>query len=510
MSERAAARSTWIHQQNPLTDGLPRFADFDAMGQALAFDPLTGIDVNALDLATRVGLLSAEKSPLQPTSVSIQSGLIWQGMLMTGLDRRNPLNIEARRAYWRTLTEGGHGAVPPLKLPTKGMAIHIAKGPAGTGKTVTADRFCDLFPQVIERGDCQVAGWKRMLQLLWLKVDMSADGSRGGFVTGALLQMDQALGTNYATSLRKQFRTVEQLTVALIDRLIAHWTGLVILDEGQLRNLVLCGQADLIQLFLLQLMNSGIPMVFIGNERAFDWVEYSQDLTRLMMIPSARFSPPGSLRSGDLESPAALTAKALADADALTLADGVMSYYLLREPPELRVECMDALLLLSGRVARLALTLWTTAQLQALLIHGREHVIPDDIQAAYDSPEYDELRPLADGFAYRKPELFVKYPDVASAFYRKVWGLPTDEGNEHQEPDKAPEAKTQTPSPRRRAGSRSGKSKHAAEKTRQTNAAKERKRLEQTLKDEDMRKNGLVNHALDGLEALRRQAAAGV
>lgn len=507
MFDTAAAGSTWIQQPNPLTDGLPRFPDLDSVAQVLAFDPLAGVDVKSLDLATRIGLLNGEKSPLQPTSVSVQCGLAWQGMMLTGLARRNPLNSAARRAYWQTLTEIGLAVAQPTKLPSKGMAIHITRGPTGTGKSVTADRFCDLYPQVIERGGCEAAGFKHLQQLIYLQVDMSADGSRGGFVAGTLLQMDRALGTNYATSLRKQFRTVEQLTVALIARLIAHHTGILFVDEGQLRNLVHCGHADLIQLFLLQLMNSGIPIVFLGNERAFDWVEYSQDLTRLKMIPGARFSPPGSLIPGDPDTPSAQQAKMLADADALTLADGIMSYYLLREPPQQREKCIQVLLQHSGSIARLGLTLWTTAQLQAILTHGREHVVPEDIQAAYDSAEFDDLRPLADGFTYRKPELFTPYPDVASAFYRKTWGFPTDEGAASQESATAPAQQATRAPTKKKSGNKSGKSKFAAEKTREANAAKERERLDKTLKNDDMRKDGLIAHGLESLAQLRENSA---
>ncbi len=509
MSDKTESCSSWIQKPTPLTDGLPRFADFDEISAALAFDPLAGIDVKSLDLATRIGLLNAEKSPLQPTSVSIQCGLAWQGMLLAGLDRRNPLNTAARRGYWQSLMEVGRRTVTPsIKLPSKGMAIHVSKGPTGTGKSVTAERFCHLYPPVIEHGASEAAGWKHFQQLIYLQVDMSADGSRGGFVIGALLQMDQALGTSYATSLKKQFRTVEQLTIALIGRLIAHHTGIVFIDEGQLRNLVKCGHADLIQLFLLQLMNSGIPIGFLGNERAFDWVAYSQDLSRLKMIPAARFSPPGSLMPNDPELPSYQYAKILADGDALTLAEGIMSYYLLREPPKQRDESIQILLERSGRIARLGLTLWSSAQLHALLVHGREYVCPDDIQAAYDSADFDELRPLADGFTHRKPELFAHFPDVASGFYRKIWGLPADEESAARQGSSTAPPQEPTPNPKKnKPSSKSGQSQFAAEKTRKANADKERERLEKTLKNEDMRKEGLVAHSLEGLAQLRANSA---
>lgn len=509
----SAQQQPWITASNPLTEGIPRYSDIEKITAALAFDPLVGVSVREIDLVSRIGLLSGEKSPLQPTSVSLQCALAWQGMLQTGLSRRNPLLNEARRAYWATLMQNGKAQAAPISMPTKGLSIHVAKGPTGTGKTVTADRFCALFPdQVIERGDCPGAGWKHIQQLVYLQVDMSADGSRGGFLTGILLQMDQKLGTSYATSLRKQFRTVESLTVATIARLIAHYTGILFIDEGQLRNLVRCGQADLIQLFLLQLMNSGIPVVFLGNELAFDWIEYSQDRSRLGMMPCARFSPPGSLVPGDELTKVTTFALIQAKADWQTISDGVMSYYLLHNAPEKRDECARLLEVCSGRIARLALTLWCSAQIIALLMHGREHIIPDDILKAYNSPDFNDLRPLAEGFARRKPELLALYPDVASAFYSQVWGLSAQPNSQSEPPRKNKDAPSSTSAgetnqPKgKKSRARTESSKFQAEQTRKANEARERAALNATLKPDDLRQQGIINHHMRNLSEM--QAAA--
>lgn len=504
-----AHHQSWLTAPNPLADGIPRYSDFKSLTVALAYDPLAGVNVRDLDVVTRIGLLAGEKSPLQPTSVSLQCALAWQGMLQTGLSRRNPLLNEARRAYWATLMQAGQTQSAPIGLPTKGMSIHVAKGPTGTGKSVTADRFCALFPdQVIQHGACPGAGWQHMQQLVYLQVDMSADGSRGGFVVGILLQMDKVLGTSYATTLRKQFRTVEPLISATIGRLIAHFTGIVFIDEGQLRNLVNNAQADLMQLFLLQLMNSGIPIVFLGNERAFDWVTYSQDLSRLNLQPCARFSPPGSLVPGDQSAEVTAHENARAVADWLTILDGVMSYYLLYNPPEARDKCAGLLETCSGRVARLALTLWSSAQIIAALVHGREHVIPNDIHEAYNSPDFDNLRPLAEGFAYRNPKLLALYPDVASAFYSKVWGLEaqtdTEGDSAAKNNDAAPSPTTSdTQQPKAKRRPRTEESKFAAEQTRKATQAKHRAVLNATLKPEDMRQQGMINHHMNSLAALQ-------
>lgn len=493
----------WLMRPNPLLTGIPTFADADEICSALSFFPLEGLDLSSLTQMQRVALLTCDKTPLCPGQQSLSAVLTWYGMLIGGLQNRNPLLAETRKQYWAVLNAAANGDPQALlKMPVQGISIHVSKGVTGTGKTVTARHFCRMLgPQYIDHGPIPEAGWNSLRQLVYLFADLSHDGSRGGFVMQLLVQMDNALGTSYASELPKRYRTVERLLVPLASKLIAHYTGIVFLDEGQLRNLVLSGQADLVQLMLIQLMNTGVPIVILGNERAFDWITYSQDQTRLNLNPITRFCPVGALSDPESDPEAA--------ADAAALEQGILAYYVLPKPIFDVAECGRLVRTLGGGIARVGLTLFCSAQFNAITA-GRDQLTPSDIQQAYDSPSFDDLRPLADGFAKRLPEYLVAYPDVDADFYAIAWGKPiapslagqqTLTGKETPDSKYKPSGTESVRKPRKP----SGPGKLKAEKKRNEAKQAARDALTATLSEEDMRRNGMTAVHLKGLNAARER-----
>lgn len=487
-------KSTWYSMHNPLLVGLPHFTEVSDVLEKLAFDPLAGIDLESLGVVDRVSILVGEKVPLEPTMQSVRAAMTWWGMLEMGLRARNPVMPEAKRLYWAQINAASRAApLPPA--PTRGMSIHVAKGPTGTGKTVTAQRFCSLIPQVFFRGKDEAAGWNEMQQIVYLELNMSHDGTRSGFLTRILLQIDGLIGTSYSIDLPKRHRTVDKLVVATVGRLIAHFTGILFVDEGQLRNLIKSGQAELMQMFLMELMNSGIPLVMIGNERAFDWVTYSQDLSRLHLTPTEIFSPIGATNLPD------------ADDEWNSVAAGVMGYFVLRDEIVDPEGCSKMLRCCSGGIARLALMLWCFAQRDKLL-SGIESIGPEDIKKVYESTDFAELRPLADGFNYRKPELLMTYPDVDADFYASHWNIKRAESKPTEGATQGGRKTTDSGDTSKNTSRKhkTEKAKFASEQTRKKNQQLKREGLSNSLSPNDLRKQGLANIQLAGLAAARAEA----
>lgn len=480
---------SWYHAYNPLLDGIPVFKEIEDVMDAIAFNPLEGIDIKSLSFVDRIGLLAGEKTPLEPTMQSARTAMLWYGMLTSGLRARNPTLATNKKHYYEILkcAQDGENKLPVA--PTYGISINVVKGPTGTGKSVTQQRFCACLPQIIDHGKVDAAGWNSMRQLVYLNVQVSHDGSRGGFLLGILHEMDKALGTHYFIDLPKHYKTVEKLAVATIGRLAAHFTGILFVDEAQLRNLVESGQADLMQMFLLLLMNSGIPLVLSGNERAFDWVKYSQDKTRLALTPQSIFSPIGATNEQN------------AEIEWSAVADGVMAYYLLKNPIRDREICIQILWVCSGGIARVALTLWCNAQIEALY-RNEESIGPSDIQLAYESPTFSDTRPLADGFHFKKSELLALYPDVDSDFYANLWRPLQKDSTQTRIETNAPlkamgHAKTKQKDPL------SGQAKFHLEQTRQRNKNNKRELMMQSMSPEDIRRQGLANYNLTKLEEMK-------
>lgn len=488
----------WYLEKNPLLDGIPCFPDPQSFLEHLSFSPLAGLDVSQLSVIDRFNLLTGEKTPLVPTTQSLRAAMSWYGMFRVGLQVRNPLRAEARRHFWEAL----NGAAPDVsalpRSPTSGIAVQITKGPTGTSKTVTAKRFCAMLGrQCIDRGAFPEAGWNALRQLVYLYTDLSHDGTRGGFLSALLTQLDLALGTNYAIDLPKRHKTLDRLAVATVGRLIAHYTGIVFIDEGQLRNLMFSDQADLIQLFLLALMNSGIPLVLIGNECAFDWIDYSQDQSRLNTVTTEYFQPVGAVDNATIEE------------DWSSLYKGISEFYLLDQPPEEPEKCEAVLKQCCGGNARLGLMLWTSSQ-RTVLSDSGDRLCPDDILAAYNDPSFDKLRPLADGFAKRLPELLLGFPDVATHYYARCWGKPIAQTTAQTEPAASSGTK-QSASPQGKPTAHhapTGPARLKAEKTRKKNKAAASAELEKTLDPADMRRNGIKAVALQGLAATRARIEA--
>ena len=152
---------------NPLLERLPAYETPQQMMNAIAFHPLANINTKELSFIQKDALLVGEKSILAPTKKSLLAALTWYGMLRTGYANRNPVLIENKRKYYQQLNGQG---LPDFSsgAPTKGMSVNVIKGPTGTGKTITIQRFCASLPQVIEHGKNEAAGWLYHKQLVYL------------------------------------------------------------------------------------------------------------------------------------------------------------------------------------------------------------------------------------------------------------------------------------------------------------------------------------------------------
>lgn len=478
----------WFHLENPLLRNLPNWSSIREIAARLRNDPLDGLDVAALSPIERHELLMGDKMPLHPTRRSLQCAMSIMGMHRCSLRARNPAIADGRRSVEKVIAAATSKVDFLRAPPMPGASLLVLKGMSGTAKSATAKLTLMrlLGSQVIRHGREPESLFVEATQINWLFVSMSHDGSRGGLLTAILLQIDQALGTTHATDLRRTFRSIESLAGAVIALLHTYYTGVLVIDEMQLLNIVENQHAELMQLFLLSLANSGIPLVLIGNPFGFTWLsQHSQNLTRLLERPQFFFHPCGALDDDD-EWPSVST--------------GVVKYYLLEDPAQDLDQCKAALRLRSGGIARLALALWCNAQASALF-DGRRSINASDVDAAYADDSFELARPLVDGFALRDPSLLLpwRYVDIPVDLYAKHWGKPLDTPSAPSVPG-TPTAPTAA---KRRSTSAAAKLKAA--ETRESNRQRERDRLANSLTVDDMRMEGLKQHGLASLDDLMRQ-----
>ncbi|WP_124552731.1 AAA family ATPase [Methylophilus methylotrophus] len=476
---------TFFNTPNPLLEKIPEFNDLKHVVEAMRQDPLRDVDIPSLSFIERDALLSGEKVILNPTKMTIKTVMTWYGMLVTGLHNRNPLISANRTGHYEMITAQSHSEMK--KASRSGISINVVKGPPGNGKSVTIQGFCSLLPEVVDHGLNEAAGWAKHQQLVWLHINLPHDGSRGGFLTSILESIDNALDTQYAITIPKQYKTIEKLSVATLRILTVHHTGIIFIDEAQLRNLVRGNHAELMQLFILQLMNTGIPIVISGNERALDWVEYCQDISRLTLTEISHFHPVGALDEPGWKT----NWEALCD-------NGVMKYYVLTGPIQSFAACSQKLYECSGGIARLALTLWTIAQ-RDCLYRNVNTICPDDIEAVYKSTSYAQIRPLADGFRYRSIHTLAQFPDVDVKLYESHWQMSVNPSAREQVSESFI-TETAPDIPRR---TRSDLAKFKSDETRQRNRKNKSEQLLSGLGKDDMRLSGTTKHNLDQLAKLQ-------
>jgi len=481
------SEQSWFNRPNPLLTEVPRYTCLDEITRKLAHDPLANIDLDGLSVVDRNDLLVCKKKPLLPTTLSLKTALSIIGMHRSSYGLRNPTLASGRRrvSFAIDLAMQDQFTMPP----DAGACVLVVKGITGTAKTVTVERTLDLLGnQVIYHGAVEAALWKQAVQLNYLYTGMSHDGSRGGFLNNILIGVDQALGTTYSIDLPKKYKSVERLVGRTIALLHTLYLGVLVVDEIQLENLVLSEHAPKMQLLLLNVINSGIPVVLVGNPYGFAWLSaLSQDASRMVEREQAFFHPCGST-DDDNE-------------DWDTVFEGIRRYYLLAEAPRDVQECRIVLKRVSGGIPRVALSIWSITQRRALL-DGRQSICASELEATYQTNTFDDIRDVCDGFAQRDPIKLMRWrdQDIPVDYYARLWGvgLPAAEDEEPAVNRTAPP----TSKPRVKPTRGQAPARLKAQKTRERKKQAARDQLAQTLSNEDMRMEGLKNHALASLSAL--------
>lgn len=267
-------------KRNPLLAALPEQMSPVDLAQALRFRPITPANVKAIDLNDRLRLVGEYKKIFVPTTMNLAIARSLQQMIHDGLAQRDPHLTSAKTFIFKGGQLKGQELSKLEWWPSfaSGMVI---EGITGTGKSQLIDRFLSLIPQVIEHGPNPEFGWAFLKQLVWLKIYMPSDGSRGGFLQGAFLELDRALGTDYAKQYSSTAWTVEKKLVVFLHLLSVHRCGLLVIEEAQEKSLSQSAIGRDFITFFLRLLNWGIPTVLMGNPLAFAKLrDFSQDVDR--------------------------------------------------------------------------------------------------------------------------------------------------------------------------------------------------------------------------------------
>ena len=267
-------------QSNPLVAQLPPRMSDAQLYESLRISPITPEDVATIPLDQRLQLVPVFKQIFVPTPQTLKIAAQIQDMLYTGLHHRDPREETNRRFLFDSGNVKGR-AIQDVHWWASHASGSVIEGITGTGKSHVIDAFLRLHRQVVVHGPDEQAGWKSFKQLVWLKVHMPSDGTRGGFLQGAFLELDKALRENYSDQYKGASWTVEKRLVVFLHLLAVHRCGLLVIEEAQEQNLAVNEYGSEFVTFFLRLLNWGVPTLLIGNPLAFRGLRtFSQDMDR--------------------------------------------------------------------------------------------------------------------------------------------------------------------------------------------------------------------------------------
>lgn len=492
---------------NPFLIGLSELLCTDDLESRLQFSPLTGVDVRSLNMQQRLDLLNRMHEELfEPTSTSLDIGTHVLRLIRRGYIQRDPTTAAARRKTMKIAGYSGMtmGVVPWFATYAKAMRI---AGETGTGKTHEVIRPLKLLPQFIVRPEDRDAGWTHLVQVVWLYVAMSHDGSLGGLLLNILVELDAVAGTNYSTTKSIIGLSNEKLAVRIGVILRTHGVGVLVIDELQSRNFDGGAHGGLATTFFLRLLNFGIPMILIGNPFGLDALDkYAQDTRRTSSGGSFDMRP-----------------HAVTDFDWVEcMVPGIWGYHVMPEPNAIQDPLGQILFQYSGGIRDYACRIRASMQRVALDL-GASSATVDHMEQAFWGPDFsDKDRALIAGFRDRNPILLQSWDDVRWEEYAAAWNcFPSSDPT----PPMDTSSSASESSHGDRADNTSGEGTDSADssksakmsceldleaikrkRTRRTGAVNKQNKVRSHLNPDDLRNQGLADYLIAGFEAIRRDS----
>jgi nucleoside-triphosphatase THEP1 len=482
---------------NPLLTELPLPIDFNNLPALLHSEPLLLSDLQDKTAQQRAHLLGRISSHFIPTSASVEIADAILGAIFSGYEERNPCLAEVKkRRYLVGGWQGPFNGVGP-GFVAKNVRCVTIEGITGLGKSTIVDRTLSLLPQVVMHGPSEAAGWTMQKQLVWVKVDMTSDGSRIGFLMQLFQQIDAALGTDYLSQFSTKKYSVENNMVWITRILYNCFCGVLIIEEIQARNFSEASSRNAMLLFFLRLLNLGIPIVLIGNPQGFQgFADFSQDLRRLSS--GGRFEVWPAMSASDPDW-------------AEFLVPGMLQFNVMPELPMIN-DAGRLLYACTGGVYDFLAKLLAQAQLLALR-RGQQRICDADLIDAYNGPTIKASHTLIRALADRSISGLREFSDIPHEAFAVKWAeINGSSGRTISEEAPADLSPTfdklrppKEPQPRFKTAEQAYKRRASSEVSRK------RRDIEKQpeLPTEDLRSGGLKDVLLDNFETMKRQREGG-
>ncbi|SEF22292.1 AAA family ATPase [Variovorax sp. NFACC27] len=390
---------------NPLLLGLPRMRTEREWGRLLMHRPKTPVGTEVEDWQ-RLESVTQIESLFVPKLDETEAAPRMQMAMLSSIRNRDP-RIEANRIMVYAADPATHETmedIPYAKVAAQGAII---RGPTGGGKSSFLSRFLSHFPQVIHRDGDESLGYLKLKQLVWLVAEMPPDPSRGGLLESIAHAMDKSLGMDYLAQLGKVTK-LESKFVWVIHWLLLHRCSFLVVEEAQKGNLDTPVLGEAFQRFFLRLLNSGIPVVLVGNPLAFSELETnSQNMSRLTSAGLWDYYPEFTWATERWK-------------DLVTYVWGFTVFDSNKDKP---IEHLHVLLwILTGGSPRFLARLRKEALMKAISME-KDYVDKEVLLLAANGAVMRGVRPLILALAARNDAALGKFKDQPVEYFRERWAL---------------------------------------------------------------------------------------
>lgn len=253
---------------NPLIEALPRiFSEDDVDANLRHFPQAASAVERGLPVHERIHCVSAIEDlviPL-PTAFDVEAAL--SVLIRRGYAARNPFDREWRRKRFGN-KEIMSQPLGEYQVRSKSVPAIMVTGVSGNGKTTLVESLLEMYPQTIIHTDYQGASFN-VIQLVWIGINASFDGSLKGLVLAMFGAVDAALGTDYRKQYEKSKLSIDTMVGNLSQVFSTYHLGVLFIDEIQCLMLRGDEEAKLALNLFLKIANvCKVPVVFSGTYAA--------------------------------------------------------------------------------------------------------------------------------------------------------------------------------------------------------------------------------------------------
>lgn len=140
-------------------------------------------------------------------------------------------------------------------------------GISGIGKSTTVESILSYYPPVIRHSLYRSIPLS-IVQIPWIKLDCTPDGSLKGICLSFFQEVDKRVGTDFFDQFRKR-ATLDVMLLKMAQIAYSYNVGLIVLDE--LQNVCSAAKdvsAKILNFFVTLVNTIGVPVVMIGTPKA--------------------------------------------------------------------------------------------------------------------------------------------------------------------------------------------------------------------------------------------------